>query len=165
MTGDELSGTGRALGPTRTRSPFLGRVWADRSPSQRVVICGGPRTGKTRMATTRFGSPYRVRHADSLRFTHLWSDASVEVARWFDSPGPGVVEGVATVRALRKWLRLNPGRPCDSVLYLSEPLVEREKVGQRALARGVETVWREVWPELSRRGVAVHVPKLSEVLR
>lgn len=125
--------------------------------SGRVAVVGGPRTGKTTLAQTRLSDGFRVRHADDLKDTHEWSAASEEVARWLGEPGPWVVEGVAVVRGLRKWLAANPeGRPADVVAYLERPLVELSR-GQAAMAKGTATIWAGVWPELLRRGVEVQL--------
>lgn len=70
-------------------------------------------------------------------------------------PGPWCIEGVAAVRALRKALAARPGeRPCDRVLYLTEPKAEQTR-GQAAMGKGSDTVWREVAPMLRALGVEV----------
>lgn len=83
-----------------------------------------------------------------------WSEASAEVARWMAESGPWVIEGVATPRALRKWLKANPGAatPADRIVWLDRPF-EKLSPGQETMTKGVATVWREVLPELQRRGV------------
>ena len=77
----------------------------------RVVIAGGPRTGKTTHAN-KLGaeSGARVRHTDDLIGRLEWSAASQEVSQWFDEPGPWIVEGVAVPRAVRKWLAAHPSK-------------------------------------------------------
>lgn len=118
----------------------------------RIIIAGGPRTGKTTLAATY---PGLVLHTDDLIGQLDWSAASGVAAGWFDVPGPWVIEGVATVRALRKWLAAHAsGQPADLVLWLGTPLVARTP-GQVTMARGCETVWAEVLPLLRARGVAV----------
>lgn len=139
----------------------------------RIVIAGGPRTGKTSLAG-RLGrteiplvlepdhppvcmpgpSFPDVRHTDDL--IHLgWSEASAAAALWLDAPGPWIVEGVAAVRALRKWLAGHPeGRPCDVVYWLIEPVVPVTP-GQAAMARGCATVWNEIRDALQSRGVGI----------
>jgi len=59
-------------------------------------------------------------------------------------------------RALRKWLVRNPisGKPCDVIVNLRHPVVDRT-AGQDAMARGCETVFRPLVPELLRRGVRI----------
>lgn len=134
----------------------------------RICIAGGPRTGKTTLAGTLFERhdwPHDapdcdgcgvVRHTDDL-IQLGWSEASAAAAEWFEYPGPWIVEGVAVPRALRKWLAAHPeGKPCDVVYWLEEPHEERTP-GQIAMANGCLTVWREVRPELERRGVEIVV--------
>lgn len=59
-------------------------------------------------------------------------------------------------RALRKWLLRNPrgGKPADLIVVLRMPVEDRIPE-QDAMARGVETVWRQIEPELRRRGVTI----------
>lgn len=117
------------------------------SVSQRIVIAGVPRAGKTTLSK-RYES---VLHTDDMR--HLpWSEHSAVVADWLDEPGPWVIEGVAAVRALRKWLRSREGKPCDRVIWLDTPHVELTDRQQR-LAAGCRTVWRGIQQELRQRGV------------
>lgn len=119
-----------------------------------------------------------VLHTDDLigacgddRVVLDWSGVSKYVAEhwlgeeWFGGlrrtiarPVPfRMVEGVAAVRALRKWLAAHPeGKPCDRVLWFGEPRVALTP-GQAALAKGCRTVWAEVEPELRRRGVEIEV--------
>lgn len=121
----------------------------------KIAIVGGPKTGKTTLAD-KMGKQtgVRVLHTDSVMALG-WSEASERVAGWFDLSGPLLVEGVAVARGLRKWLASHPdGKPCDRVLWLSVAH-EELKPGQAAMAKGVETVLREITPELKKRGVEV----------
>lgn len=120
---------------------------------QRVVIVGGPRCGKTTLAGTLAVRP--VRHTDDLVPTHEWSAASEVVATWLDKPGPWVVEGVATVRALRKWLEAHStGTPCDVVHLRFDPFVPLT-TRQQGMLEACRTVWLQVASTLVRRGVAL----------
>jgi hypothetical protein len=124
-------------------------------PVLRTVVAGGPRTGKTTRAdelAAATGAP--VRHTDDVQGLD-WSAASLEVSTWFGAPGPWVIEGVAAGRALRKWLAAHPtGMPADRVYWTPSPLVPRTP-GQEAMAKGCETVFREILPLLRARGVEV----------
>lgn len=92
---------------------------------------------------------------DALIATHSWSEASARVSLWLDCPGPFIIEGVAAVRALRKWLERNrTGKPADLIIAMwiaRVPLTD----GQERMAKGCRTVWREISPELEARGVEV----------
>lgn len=129
---------------------------------ERLCIIGGPRVGKTTLAS----SMENVLHTDDLVGQLEWSAASELVATdWLERPGPWVIEGVAVARGLRKWLAANAqGMPCDRVLELTKPLVELSK-GQAAMAKGHETVWQEVRPLLIARGVVVQSGTLQEFQR
>jgi hypothetical protein len=121
----------------------------------RICIGGGPRTGKTRLAAECEARGMTVHHTDALIGSHEWSEASAEVARWLDEPGPFVVEGVAIARALRKWLAAHPeGRPCEVLYWARRPWVEQTP-GQAIMAKGCEKVFAEIRPELERRGVRI----------
>jgi hypothetical protein len=121
----------------------------------RVVLVGGPETGKSLLAHRADPEQRRTRCTDELVGVLEWSEASAEVATWFDEPGPWIIEGVATARALRKWLRAHPDQRFDAVIVLmSKPFGERSK-GQVAMAKGVVTVWNEIGPLLVQRGALV----------
>lgn len=84
-----------------------------------------------------------------------WSDGSAEAALWLEQPGPWVCENVAMARALRKWLLTHPtGVPADLIIQLNTQVAERVP-GQSVMARGCFTVWREIQPELTRRGAKI----------
>lgn len=123
---------------------------------RRTIIAGVPRAGKTTFAallSSREGVP--VRHTDDLIGALDWGAGSREVAKWFSEPGPWIVEGVACTRALRKWLAAHPtGRPADRVYWAARPTVALTS-GQRVMAKGCETVWREIAPALEARGVDI----------
>lgn len=129
----------------------------------RLAICGGPRSGKTTLSERITG--HVVRHTDDLMGLG-WSEASDAAAPWFDEPGEWVIEGVATVRALRKWLEAHPeGKPCDRVVYLTKAHTKLSK-GQASMAKGCKTVWLgsadriSVRDELARRGVEIQEGEL-----
>jgi len=58
-------------------------------------------------------------------------------------------------RALSKWLAHNPsGAPADMIIWVNEPVVARSR-GKHVMALGCETVWREIKPELEKRGQSI----------
>lgn len=131
----------------------------------RIIIVGGPKTGKTTLAdgiAKAFNSiPYAttittsVCHTDDLM--HLgWSESSQAAAAWLDEPGPWIIEGVAAVRALRKWRDQHPGDPppVDRVILLTTPHVELN-AGQRSMTKGHESIWREVEPWLAEHNMEI----------
>lgn len=130
------------------------RLWENRV---KTIIAGGPRTGKSTLAQ-RF--PVAKRNTTDDTIGMGWSQSSHEVSLWFDREGPWVIEGVATVRALRKWLQRNADEktreaaPCERVIVLTQPRTELSE-GQVSMTKGIITVWNEIAPELERRGVDV----------
>jgi hypothetical protein len=135
----------------------------------RIIILGGPRTGKTTLARQLIEDgqgPGTSLHSDDLiaELAHLgkdaWSEGSRRVTEWLDAPGPWIIEGVALARALRKWREAHPGEPppVDRVIRLTTPHVALSK-GQAAMAKGEETVWAELEPWLRQHGIAIeHEP-------
>lgn len=124
---------------------------------QRIVIIGSPRAGKTTRALELAAERGigDVRHTDTLIATHERGEDAAEVARWLNEPGPMVVEGVTAVRGLRTWLTMHAsGKPCDQVVVLRTPHVPLTP-GQRAMAKGIDTVWNQIAPVLAARGVNV----------
>lgn len=124
----------------------------------RILVAGGPRTGKTAIAL-QLGAERacRVRHTDDLIGQHSWSDASALVAEWMDEPGPWIIEGVSIPRALRKWIGTHPhGLPAD-VLYWGEAPKVPLTPGQRTMSIGCASVWLEVKETLITRGMRVTV--------
>jgi hypothetical protein len=121
---------------------------------EQIVIAGGPLVGKTTLADV-LAHGRKIRHSDDS--IHLgWSEASEEVATWLDYPGRWIVEGVATPRALRKWLKYHPkGRPCSVVIWMAGPPFGALAKGQITMSKGCETVWREIISPLLMRGVAI----------
>jgi adenylate kinase family enzyme len=123
----------------------------------RIAIIGAPRAGKTTFAkelSRTTGWP--VLHTDDL-MPLGWSAASAEVARVLHSTSHIIVEGVAVVRALRKYLVACPCRPAERCIVLEQPRARLTK-GQLAMARGCSTVLEQIEPELLRRGIVLERP-------
>lgn len=120
----------------------------------RVAIAGCPRAGKTTLGN-RLASELGVtaQHADDL-IALGWSEASDELARRMQHPGPWLIEGVAVIRALRKALSATSGKPCDRLLWMAHP---REPLsdGQRRMFEQDARRFAELRSELQRRGVEV----------
>jgi hypothetical protein len=130
----------------------------------RIVLAGGPRTGKTTMGTELAQAMgVALLSTDTLTSRLDWSGCSLEAAQWMRRPGPWCIEGVATGRALRKWLAAHPdGKPCDEVVYLDHPWQELTN-GQAAMTKGCWTVFSEIRATLEARGVRVTVGRTKEI--
>jgi hypothetical protein len=120
----------------------------------RIVVAGGPKTGKTALSealAAKLGV-VTVRHTDELISKHDWEASSDEVAGWFDAPSPWIVEGVMVPCALEKWFARNQsGTPADVALYLQTTRIPLTR-GQATMAKGCLTVWSRVGPALLAAG-------------
>jgi len=120
----------------------------------RIAIAGVPRAGKTWFALQiQKQTGYPVVHGDDF-IPMGWSEASAEIARRLVSPGPYIVEGVVTIRGLRKALQFGPERPCDVLHWLGDPR-ETLRPAQSNMGAQDEKRLAEMEPELVRRGVQV----------
>lgn len=120
----------------------------------RTIIAGGPKTGKTTHAG--FTPSIPTYHTDDLIGKLGWSEASEEIATWFDRDGPWVIEGVDTVRALRKWLArgTGAGTPADVVIFFTLPRILLTPK-QEGMTKGIETIWKAIKPRLLNLDVEV----------
>jgi dephospho-CoA kinase len=131
----------------------------------RILIIGGPKTGKTTLANKlAVEMPASVRYTDSVMGLG-WSEASAEVATWFDEPGPWIIEGVAVPRALRKWMKNNPGErpPVDKIIGCDGAFQELTP-GQQSMTKGVDTVMKEIVAPLAAAGIAFEHRRKGEVV-
>src|SRR6266550_2238300 len=118
----------------------------------RTVIVGGPKTGKTTRAIAEGGD---ILHTDDLAAGRDWSAQSLAAMARLGQDGSWTMEGVTAVRALRKWLAAHPdGKPCDRVVRLTEAH-QSLTPGQASLAKGCDTVFREIESNLRQRGVLI----------
>ncbi len=124
-----------------------------RQQGGRIVIGGGPRSGKTQLSARLEAIGLAVHHTDILRDTHRWGDDSAEVAHWMLEPGPWIIEGVTAVRAVRKFMRWHPGRkPCDLFVWANTAVEPRTKK-QEEMAKGCATIYEGIRGLLADRGV------------
>lgn len=118
---------------------------------ERIVICGGPKSGKTTLS--RKYKTMRVIHCDDYAGMG-WSEASDELAAiMIKTAGPWVMEGVAAVRALRKALE-QVELPCDRVVWMGA-INARQSKSQAAMGKGCKTVMDQLRPILAARGIKV----------
>lgn len=100
---------------------------------KRVVIAGGPKTGKTTL--TAGVTDREVFHTDDFNKAPWTEIPRLVIDQVKDVPAY-VLEGVQAGRAL--WKGLEP----DVVVYLVDPRAPRTK-GQQALGKGCATVFRD----------------------
>lgn len=135
----------------------------------RIVVIGGPRTGKTTYATklakqlgVHLGSTgKRTEQEEGLVST----DNYMKRANWKTLPDvvikdlkdrdSWVLEGTQAARVLRRWLKESPAEvKVDKVLVFNRAWVPRNP-GQEAMAKGVRTVLRDLQPLLTKAGIEV----------
>ncbi len=120
----------------------------------KVVIIGAPLAGKSTLAQS-FGVPVFCTDTEEqtrekiVGVTYLppqlnWSAHSQYVAeKWLTMNGDWVIEGVAAVRALRKWAVMHPNTmPCDKIIFLKRKANRTQ--GQMTMEKGIENIWSEV---------------------
>jgi dephospho-CoA kinase len=123
----------------------------------RIVIVGPPKAGKTTLGRDLAeSSGVQLRHTDDLIGELDWSGCSERIAsEWFAQPGPWIIEGVAAVRALRKWLAANrEGKPCDQIIALSKSWVALT-TRQAGMASGCASIWGSIRSTVAARGVSI----------
>lgn len=128
----------------------------------KIVIIGPPKSGKTTLAH-HLGVELQIAnlyHTDSL-MSMEWSEASEAASHWLDNPAPWIIEGTAAPRALRKWLRRNPGKRLDVQIVTLRRTYQELRLGQQSMAKGIETIMNEITPDLRQRG-AVFVTNPTE---
>lgn len=118
----------------------------------RVVIVGGPRSGKTTLAANYHDA--WVYHTDDYIHLGDFEDQIPALLSLFEEKPPWVLEGVTAVRALRAWLKFFIDKPCDEVITCWDDFEELTK-GQQTMKKGCLTVWRQIENELIARGVVI----------
>ena len=124
----------------------------------RIIITGGPRTGKTTMSNDIWCYDYTMLHTDD--FIDLsWTEQSEKVSHWFWEHGGDlnwIAEGVTCVRALRKFFENDfTFPPCDLLIYLT---VAHEELlpGQLRLKKATDTIFDDdVFDNLASSGVVI----------
>jgi adenylate kinase family enzyme len=135
----------------------------------RIVVIGGPRTGKTTYATklakqlgVHLGSTgKRTEQEDGLVSTDNymrrsnWKTLPEVVIKDLKNRDSWVLEGTQAARVLRRWLKESPSEvKVDKVLVFNRPWVARN-AGQEAMAKGVRTILKDLQPLLSKAGIEV----------
>lgn len=124
----------------------------------KILIAGGPRTGKSTLAKrlSEENGNIPVRCTDDVIHTLPWATASLEVATWFDAPGPWIIEGTIVVRAMRKWFFQSPTQTqCAKYVYFGSMAFIPTTSDQNRMIIGCNTIWNYVGAEAVRRGMVV----------
>lgn len=131
----------------------------------RIIITGGPCTGKTTVAD-ELGKKFGVstKHTDEIAYRVGWSNASLEVAAWIHDPGDWIIEGCTAIRAIRRWLLHTPmtEKPADIIYYGAHPFTKLTS-DQLRLFHGCNTIWQQIRGELTARGVQIEAIPTSRV--
>jgi hypothetical protein len=135
----------------------------------RIVVIGGPRTGKTTYATKlarQLGvhlasTGKRTEHEGGLVSTDNYLDRGTyddlpdRVIADLRKRDSFVLEGTQAARVVRRWLKQSPDEPrLDKALVFNRPWVKRNP-RQESTAKGVRTTLRDLLPMLERAGIQV----------
>ncbi len=122
----------------------------------KILIMGVPRAGKSTLSADMASQlDIPLKHIDEWAKTLPWSETSDRVAEKLESEGPWIMEGVAGIRGLRKWLERNPGkRPDFTIVWLPEPAIKLT-AAQDNMRNGTLTIFRQIEQELLSRGVII----------
>jgi len=144
----------------------------------RIVVIGGPRTGKTTYAT-KLARQLGAHLASTGKRTEdesglVSTDNYMRRANWGTLPDVvlkdlknrenWVLEGTQAARVLRRALKEDPTFKVDKVLVFNRPWVARN-TGQEAMAKGVKTILKDMAPLLEKAGIEVeHMtpPQMTE---
>lgn len=120
----------------------------------RIVICGGPRTGKSTLFRS-LALDFAIACGTDDWMDRPWDavpDAIVDTLEKHDS---WLLEGVMAPRVLRRWIRDRQTFPgVDVCYYLTKPMVPQTKA-QASMSKGIHKVWLEVLPTLVVEGTTI----------
>jgi adenylate kinase family enzyme len=123
-----------------------------------LLIMGVPKSGKTTLsAHMEKMTGLTVEHTDEMIGEFTWSATSREVAKMIQNEGPWIIEGVAAVRGLRKWIDANPGESLKhvAVFFHYQPRVRYSSQELESMAKGIITIWEEIRADVLLRGAIV----------
>jgi hypothetical protein len=133
---------------------------------QRVIVAGGPETGKSTFSEfaasklqlqLKAGDDVRAElEQEGVLAKDLWSAASRRVADWVDDPGKWLLEGVVTPRALDHWMTANPDAAIPAtVVWFRDPVKQVTDPYHLTMVKGTQTIWSRVAPRLIQRGARI----------
>lgn len=137
------------------------------STYRKIVICGGPRTGKTTLALS--AAPHPLIVATDQYMNLPWEDVPLVVNKRLAPEPSFIVEGVQTARMLRKGVvalqkEEEGGLWPDAVIWLEKVHRQDNKLGEKhkAMAKGVFTVFREWYYHYTHLKLQVN-PNILEI--
>jgi hypothetical protein len=130
---------------------------------RRIVICGGPGTGKTTLGQ-RLANEARPLVSTDDFMALAFEEVPAAVLKRVGGASGYVIEGVQAARVLRTALRGDaPGFMMpDRVYWLTQPFEER-KPGAEAMAVGIEKVFLGVMPSLVNTGLRIVSPTRADL--
>lgn len=147
----------------------------------KYIIIGPPRSGKSTYARqlreegiptycTDPGSCVKNPETDVTYAPDVeWSECSDYVARkWMTMPAPWCIEGVGSVRALRKYLVNNmPSTLRDVTIVVFEHQLSEHvtKAGQSVMAKSINTIWNQIRPLVKTHVRKIVTPQRVPALR
>jgi len=126
--------------------------------ANRIIITGHPYAGKTTLARTMDLPIYSTDTIEQCRIaynnvTYLPGLVPKEyvseyiIENWFNKP-KFIIEGVAAVRALRRWARMYPRvMPCDKIIFLRNNSPFERHI---SMTKAIDTIWDEISSTFAR---------------
>jgi hypothetical protein len=137
--------------------------------TERIVIVAGSRRGKSTLAAelsvasgaqvycgdpaskAKENRPGVIYLPEGMPYSGDDGPAQWIADNWFEMPGPWIVEGHVTARALTRWLNMaerygsaDDHFPCDRIIVLDRPGFGVPLPGQNAQHKGVMTTWNRI---------------------
>lgn len=120
----------------------------------RIVIAGGPRTGKSTLFRS-MALDYAMAVGTDDFMDRQWADVPDAVIDVLQKHDEWLLEGVNAARVLRRWIRDRDDFPgIDVCYYLTKPMTTRTKAHE-SMSKAIETVWRDVLPRLVADGTVI----------
>jgi adenylate kinase family enzyme len=130
-----------------------------------IIITGVPKSGKSTLAVKWAEEKnQQLCRTDDMIEMMEWSEISNEIAKWIEGGDDEIIEGVAAVRGMRKWLKAHPDKQLPNLIFifLYRPKIELTP-GQVSMAKAVITIWEEIREDLQNRKAIILTDAVAKI--